>query len=61
MVTVDFDQAISYALERLKSPEMKLKPEEVKAIRHVYRGKDVFVWLPTGFGKNICYLCGRLS
>ncbi len=56
MVSVDFDQAASYALERLKSPEIKLKPEKVKATRHVYRGKNVFVSFPTGFGKSICYL-----
>ncbi len=55
VVSVDFDQATSYALQRLKSPEMTLKPEQVEAIRHVYGGKDVFVWLPTGFGKSICY------
>ncbi len=43
MVTVDFDQAASYTLERLKTPEIKLKPEKVKATRHVYGGKDIFV------------------
>ncbi len=31
MVSVDFDQAASYALERLKTPEIKLKPEKVMA------------------------------
>ena len=25
------------------------------SIQHVYHGKDVFVRLPTGFGKSICY------
>ena len=29
-----------------------LKKEQVSA---VYEGRDVFVWLPTGFGKSICY------
>ncbi len=50
MVSLDFDQAASYALERLKTPEIKLKSEKVKATRHVYGGKDVFVAFPTGFG-----------
>ncbi len=45
----------SYALETLKCTEMQLKPEQMEAIRHVYEGKDAFVWLPTGFGKSICY------
>ena len=25
------------------------------AVRHVYNGKDVFLWLPTGFSKSVCY------
>ncbi len=53
---VDFDQTASYILERLKTPEIKLKPEKVKAIKHIYRGKDVFASFPTELGKSICYL-----
>ena len=34
---------------------LKLKPEQLQAIRHVYDGKDVSLWLPTGFGKSVCY------
>ena len=40
-----FDEAVS----------LKLKPEQLQAIRHVYDGKDGFLWLPTGFGKSVCY------
>jgi len=34
---------------------MVLKPEQKASIKSVYEGKDVFVWLPTGFGKSVCY------
>jgi len=40
-----FDEAMS----------LKLKPEQLQAIRHVYDRKDVFLWSPTGFGKLVCY------
>jgi len=40
-----FDEAMS----------LKLKPEQLQAIRHVYDGKDGFLWIPTGFGKLVCY------
>ena len=39
----------------LDSPGMHLKPEQVASISAVYKGKDVFIWLPTGFGKLMCY------
>ena len=32
-----------------------LKSGQEAAIRDVYDGSDVFVWLPTGYGKSICY------
>ena len=51
----DLDRSLSFALQWLVSPELTLKPEQQSAIESVYRGKDVFVWLPTGFGKSICY------
>lgn len=51
----ELDSALSYALQRLGTPDVKLKKEQVASIECVYRGKDVFVWLPTGFGKSIIY------
>ena len=54
-VTSEFDRAVAYSLSRLGKFDLKLKPEQETTIRHVYEGKDVFVWLPTGFGKSICY------
>ena len=32
-----------------------LKSGQEAAIRDVYDGNDVFVWLPMGYGKSICY------
>ena len=32
-----------------------LKPEQLQVVRHMYEGRDVFLWLPTVFGKSICY------
>ena len=37
------DRCLSYALQWLVSPELKLKPEQWSAIEFVYREKDVFV------------------
>ena len=32
-----------------------LKPEQPQAVRHIYKGRDVFLWLPTLFCKSICH------
>ena len=50
-----FDGAIEQALRCVGCPNLALKPEQIvrQSVRHVYEGKDVFVWLPTGFDK--CY------
>ena len=50
-----FAKAVSHALSKVGKIGMDLKPELVQAIRHLYEGRDVFLWLPTGFGKSICY------
>ena len=36
-------------------PNLTLKEEHRKSLEAVYQGNSVFVWLPTGFGKSICY------
>ena len=51
----NFERALCYALAKLKKDDLQLKDEQRAAIRHVYQEKDVFLWLPTGFGKSICY------
>ena len=51
----NFDRGLSYALKRLSTPNMTIKAEQVASILAVCNGKDVFMWLPTGFGKSVCY------
>ena len=50
-----FHKAIEYGLFCLERGSLSLKPEQIEAVRHIYNGKDVFLCLPTGFGKSICY------
>jgi len=47
------DAAMAYGRERLGLA--KLKPEQETAIRSFALGKDVFVCLPTGYGKSVCF------
>ena len=54
-VSTDLDCALSYALQRLGTPNLILKPEQRSVIESICNGKDTFMWLPTRFGKSICY------
>jgi len=54
-VSTDFNCALSYALQRLGTPNLMLKPEQRSVIESICNGKDTFMWLPTGFGKSVCY------
>ena len=49
--------AISYALRSIGKASIQLKKEQKEALASVYKGQDTFVWLPTGYGKSICYEC----
>ena len=51
----NFNCALFFTLQRLNSPGMHLKPEQVASISAVCKGKDIFILLPTGFGKSVCY------
>ena len=53
----DFEAALSYALKCVGKEGLKLKAEQKEVVREVYEGNDVFVWLPTGFGKSLCFEC----
>ena len=51
----DFDKALKFALCCIGKGDFTLKAKQVDAIKCIYDGKDVFLWLPTGFGRSICY------
>ena len=51
----NFESAVSFALQHLDSHDIILKPEQKEAVKMVWEGNDVFVLLPTGFGKSIIY------
>ena len=47
--------AALYAVQKVGKAGSVLKPEQLQAVCHMYEGRDVFLWLPTGFGKSIYY------
>jgi len=49
------DRSILYALELLGCASVTLKDEQTACVKAINEGKDVFLWLPTGFGKSMCY------
>ena len=53
-VEADFLSSMSYALLCLKCSNLELKNKQLEALKAIYDGDDVFLWLPTGYGKSIC-------
>ena len=51
----EFSAAVAYALSCLQQEHIVLKDEQLEVLQELYRGNDVFVWFPTGYGKSICY------
>ena len=51
--TRDVNSAVDHAMKRAGLKE--LKKEQRKAIHDFVSGRDVFVSLPTGYGKSFCY------
>ena len=50
---MDVESALTVATARLRYAELKDKRKE--AIKAFASGKDVFVSLPTGYGKSLCF------
>ena len=53
--TDNFESAVSFALGCLQSSGLVLKPQQKEAVKLVWDGEEVFILLPTGFGKSIIY------
>ena len=47
------DETISYAAARIGYSQ--LRPEQITVVKAFVGGKDVFVCLPTGYGKSLCF------
>ena len=50
-----FVEALNYALGKLKKTTLILKPEQMKTIKEFILGNHVFLSLPTGSGKSLCF------
>jgi len=50
-----FSDAVSYALKQLQMSHVSLKPEQRSSMEAIYDGHDVFMRLPTGYGKSLCF------
>ena len=46
---------VFFLLSKLEKSKIILKEEQKLAIFSLFSGRDVFVWLPMGFGKSICF------
>ena len=48
--------SVSYALRKLRMTSIFLKVKQRYSMKIVYDGHDTFIWLPTGYGKSLCFL-----
>ena len=51
----EFSSALAYALSCVKRSHLVLRDKQLDTLRMLYEGHDVFLWVPTGYGKSICY------
>ena len=52
-----FDECLAYTMKCIGKDGIYIKDEQKETIMNVYEGKDIFVWLSTGYGKSVCYQC----
>ena len=50
-----FSQCVFSALSQLQMADISLKKEQRSSMEAIFNGHNVFVWLPTGYGKGLCY------
>ena len=55
MAASAFHYVIVYSTFALACTYLELKEEQLSSVKAVYKEKDVFLWLPMGFGKSLCY------
>ena len=51
----EFHEALAYSLLCVNQQNLVLKAKQEEALFHLYNGRDVFAWFPTGYGKSICF------
>ena len=49
----ELSECIFYALAKLQMADITLKAEQRFAMEAIYKRQDVFVWLPTGYGRSL--------
>ena len=55
MASAEFREAVAYALSCIGQQDLTLKPKQEEALVHLYDGRDMSAWFPTGYGKSLCY------
>ena len=44
---------VAFFLDSCRKEDLVLKPKQLETLKYIFQGKDVFVWIPTSYGK--CY------